>query len=231
MAPPLTRTLAVLALAVTLLAGCGSDEDATEVSTEPEGFPAPADAWERLPDAPLSPRASSVEVAVGGEVIVVGGVASACPPMALCGAPAEPALSDGASVDLATGEWRPISPAPFPLSEANTAVVDGRAYFWTFDDQGAARFLRYDPEVDEWDELPTPDPERSLANVDLAAAGEKLSAAAVRRPCGCRRPALRSGHRHLVRAPGRSTHAGRSPDHGVVGGPAVPVRPGVPGAR
>lgn len=65
-------------------------------------------AWEKLPDAPLSPRINHVLHVSGGTLLVWGGDDGSAAP------PGPRAYVDGARLDLARGTWSPAS--PFPLS-------------------------------------------------------------------------------------------------------------------
>lgn len=112
--------------------------------------------WEQLPSAPLSPRARTVRVWTGDELLVVGGDTFACPANANCVAPDDPPLADGAALDPATGRWRAIAAAPLPFAAASTAVVAGNVYFLFGERARGETFLRYSLRADSWTELSPP---------------------------------------------------------------------------
>jgi hypothetical protein len=136
--------------------------------------------WQRLPDPPLSPRTHPVVAAVDDRVLVVGGTEFLCPPNADCSLPDEPARSDGALVDTATGEWEAISDAPYPVQAAQTAVVG--SVVWLLLPcvgspacDGPAQLLSYDTAADTWEEhAPLP---REVRYADLVAVPGGLVAA------------------------------------------------------
>lgn len=174
------RLLAGVALAL-LTAACG-DSAAPPPSTGAAAPPAsvsevPA-GWRELPPGPLSPRENAHALWVGGELLVMGGSdAPPCPAGADCATTDVPALRDGAALDLATGAWRPIAPAPVPLWHGSGVVLDGVVYLWL---DGLDRrpgteqaFLAYHPGEDRWERLPAPDPPPGFAR--LAAAGRRLA--------------------------------------------------------
>lgn len=167
------RVLAVLAVTM-FVAGCGA---ATERRAESDGR---AEAWERVPDGPLSPRSQAVVVWTGHEVLVVGGEDRPCPPNADCAVPDSPPLGDGAAYDPATGEWRRIANPPIPFSWAQTALVGDSVFFLVSGTSGRpearAGFLAYTPTADSWRELPWPEASGSPdgSGYRLAAAGERL---------------------------------------------------------
>lgn len=170
-----TTTVLVLvagaAAGAMLVAGdsSGNDDVRTAASTDPTAgggdtagsMTVLTGAWEKLPTPPIALRTRFVGVWTGGEVIVVGGELSSCPPTADCVGSPEP-LADGAILDLsaATPTWRPMAPSPVPFAHASTAVLDGIAYFLAFlrtpDGQTEAAMLAYDIAADTWRELPTP---------------------------------------------------------------------------
>jgi hypothetical protein len=174
-----------IAAAVVLLAAltaCGTQNDpVTEPQTQPrvtEGRPTagPAD-WQRLPRPPLTPRAWSVMVSAGPDVLVMGGQDTVpCPPGADC-VPGR-VRRDGAALDLTTGAWRPIAPAPRPLRGERGVVVDGVVHVLARS-HGAEeyarppRLLSYDIAADRWRE--SPGPENSL-DAGLTSAGGRLLA-------------------------------------------------------
>jgi hypothetical protein len=155
-------------LLVAALAGCGS----AEVETGSSG------SWERLPEAPLSPRESATALTIHGEAVFVGGSdADPCPPGADCAAPAKAPLRDGAAFDPRSRRWAPIADAPVGFSFAYDAVLDGAAYLLIPGEPGRpdapAAFLRYRRAADRWTRLPLPpDAQRR----ELVATGDPLIA-------------------------------------------------------
>jgi hypothetical protein len=138
-------------LAVAVLVGCGD----SGVSGEASG------GWQRLPNPPLSPREAATAVAVGDEVLIMGGSdARPCPPGADCALSDEPPLRDGAALDPAANRWKRIAPAPVGFSWAYTAVIGEDVYLLIPGETGRpgapAAFLRYDRRTDQWSELPLP---------------------------------------------------------------------------
>jgi hypothetical protein len=157
-------------------AGCGA---ATEQRAGGGGW---ADAWERVPDSPLSPRSDAVAVWTGDEVLVVGGDDRPCPPNADCAVPDSPPLGDGAAYDPMTREWRRIANPPIPFSWADTAVVGDTVFFLVPGmprrPEARSGFLAYTPAVDSWRELPWAEASGSPqgSGYRLVAAGDRLVA-------------------------------------------------------
>ncbi len=145
--------------------GCSNRED-VEPTTGHQGA---AEAWRRLPDAPLSPRDHAVVVGVGDRMLVVGGWEFLCPPMADCSTPEAPLLDDGAVYDPAIDSWSTVAPPPFGLrrQEYATAALDGTAYVLTGCADGPTcdsqpRLLSYSLADDRWiDHGPVPGPKHS----------------------------------------------------------------------
>lgn len=138
-------TLAVLVL----LAGCGpatsSGAGAEEASPPTSG------GWTTAPEGPLSGRHSAHAVAVGGEVLVLGGNASRiCPPTASC-ADVPQYLQDGAAYDPEEQTWRAIAPSPVIPAPGVAAEHQGLMYLLT-----PQHLHAYDPTTDAWTELPAP---------------------------------------------------------------------------
>lgn len=161
-------------LAVVIAAACG-DAAAPPTSAPP---PAPAAGWRELPPSPLSAREGALAFWTGAELLVIGGSdAPPCPAGADCVAPDIPALRDGAALDLATGRWRAIAPAPVPLWPAAGIVVDGAVYVWQDGlsprPESAPAFLAYHPAEDRWERLPVPDAVPEF--VHLAPAGGRIA--------------------------------------------------------
>ncbi len=98
--------------------------------------------WQKLPEAPLSPRKTPSVVWTGTEFIVWGGSD---------GAPH--GLSDGAAYDPATGRWRTIAPAPTAHPGANAVWVGDRMVVLA-----GMGGQAYDPVVDTWSALPELEP-------------------------------------------------------------------------
>lgn len=144
------QRLLVLPLAL-LAAGCGSAPSATGEGVEPSLRPL---VWERLPDPPLAPREGAVVVAVGGEVLVLGGDTSpVCPDGASCAGP-EGWEDDGAALDLATATWRKLADAPRP--PRGPATVVGDVVWVRGAERGDATLLSYDLSEDRWTGHPAP---------------------------------------------------------------------------
>jgi hypothetical protein len=150
---------------------------------EPIGPPdLPTDeAWGKLPKSPLSARRDSVGAWVGDRVVIVGGRSDQpCQDTSDC-VDAEPAQRDGASYDPYTEEWARIAPAPIPVTQYSSAVLNGNLYLFAFDvangvqvgahGRAPVSFLRYNVETDAWTTLPAP----SSAGA-LVAAGDRLLA-------------------------------------------------------
>ena len=170
-------------------ARCGDRSPVLVGGVEPE-VPepiAPADlptdeAWAKLPTGPLSARRGSVGAWVGDKFLIVGGWSDQpCPPNADCNI-AEPALRDGATYTPYSGVWQSIAPAPAPVSQYSSAVLNDDLYMLTFDvSNGGVKvgtdgrvllsFLRYDLETNAWTTLPTPPSPGALVAV-----GDKMLA-------------------------------------------------------
>ncbi|MEQ7123781.1 hypothetical protein ABN034_04600 [Actinopolymorpha sp. B11F2] len=157
-------------------AGCG-DEPATQIAAGSGTTTTSGAHWQRLPDAPLSPRASSVMVSSGTEVLVIGGQDTApCPPGADC-APGR-ITRDGAALDLTTRTWRTIAPAPRPLLGEQAVVIDGVVHVLAQNHgpdgyDKPARLLSYDVATDQWREAAAP---ANSIGAALTSSGAKLLA-------------------------------------------------------
>lgn len=132
---------AVSAVALLALAGCAADAEADAVQASPD-----TPTWDRLPDAPLSPRSNVVAAWTGEEAVFVGGETSRlCPPTANCADVPERAR-DGAAYDPRSRTWRTIADAPLELDgPIPPAVLDGRVFL-----VAEGHLLAYDPEDDTW---------------------------------------------------------------------------------
>lgn len=109
--------------------------------------------WRDLPTPPLSPRASSIVVWTGREVLVVGGATKVCPQKAVSCNISPDQLRDGAAYDPATDSWRPVATAPAPLSSDDEwAVADGRLVVRT----GGPDWYVYDTGRDTWQRVAAP---------------------------------------------------------------------------
>ena len=140
------------ALLILGLASCGSSgHTGVTGSTDPETNPTEPARWVELPQAPLAPRARTVGVWTGREVLVVGGDTFTCPPNADCAAPNDPPLADGAAFNPSTGVWRTIDTSPVAFSAAATAVLGDDVYFLV-----PHAFLRYSVAGNSWAQLPRP---------------------------------------------------------------------------
>lgn len=129
--------------------------------------------WSRLPKGPLLARHSALAVAVGGELLLIGGRDTAlCPPTASCLPPATPALTDAAAYDPGSKRWRTLAPIPVPVSSDDTqAAVLGRAvHVLVTQGKDAGVHLRYELSDNSWARLPAP-PDHDL---HLSAAGSLL---------------------------------------------------------
>jgi hypothetical protein len=115
--------LLVAWLTALVAAGCGGGGGSPEGGAT--GPAASALGWRELPGSPLSGRTGAVLVGVGGTAYVIGGWEFLCPPTADCVMPREAALSDGAAVDLDTGQWQGIADAPVPVHHTEAGVVGG----------------------------------------------------------------------------------------------------------
>lgn len=167
--------LTIAAVATLALSGCGLSEAGSAGPPSPSPSVAeplrapdlpPDEVWGELPDSPLSARRDSVGVWVGDRFVIVGGWADRpCPPTADC-AYIESAQRDGASYDPYIDMWQSIAPAPVPVSQYSSAVVDGDLYLLTYDvadgglqigpdGQVLVSFLRYNLETDAWTALPS----------------------------------------------------------------------------
>ncbi|RNL65272.1 hypothetical protein EFK50_04745 [Nocardioides marmoriginsengisoli] len=152
------RILGLALLAALTLTGCGA-----EAQPDPNDR---APGWQRLTEAPLSPRSAPVVVWTGSEVLAIGGeVGDTCPPNADCAFPNESA-ADGAALDPDVGTWRPIAPAPVPVpGYSPSAVVDGHLFV-----RVGRKLLDYDLDADRWRVLTRP----SSDWYDLEADGDRL---------------------------------------------------------
>lgn len=176
----------VSVLLIVGLAGCGSAGDTVTAFNGPEAASTlshasgPAEGWVELPRSPLGPRARSVGVWTGREVLLVGGDTFMCPPSASCVAPVDPPLVDAAAFDPSTGAWRTTASSPVAFSWASTAVLGDDVYFLVPGESGRPKaetaFLRYSIAADAWTQLPRPPFGRS--SYSIIAAGAVIVASA-----------------------------------------------------
>ena len=146
------RALVISALAAGVVAACGGSDSSPVAATAPHG-------WERLPAWPLGERNGVTAAWTGDEVVAVGGAKYACPPGTVCAVrDDEMAYRDGAALDPDDGTWHAIADAPVPVLNGSAAVVDGAMYVFAQTDAGGSTytFLRYRPDADEWNSLPSP---------------------------------------------------------------------------
>lgn len=139
----------LLAVLAATLAACGESAERSSGS------------WERLPDAPLSPRETGLAISIDGDALFIGGSdAAPCPPNASCVAPTVPPLRDGAALDPARRKWERIADAPVGFSFAYGVAVDGAVYVLAPGERerpdAPAVFLRYRKAKDRWTRLPLP---------------------------------------------------------------------------
>ena len=149
----------------------------SEQPAQPLPSPAEAGHWSQLPPSPLSARHQAAGAYLAGRFYVVGGWSSpVCPPTAGCTAPIEPALTDGAAFDPATGRWEKIAPSPTPVGDVlEMTAAAGKLYLLTGDvgrDDSPNTFLSYNPDADAWGRLPLP----PVEDAQLIAAGSKVVA-------------------------------------------------------
>jgi hypothetical protein len=160
----------LLVLLAAALAGCGG--------ADPETAGRSSGSWERLPEAPLSPREPALGLSIDGEALFIGGSdADPCPPNASCAFPAVPPLRDGAAFDPGRRRWERIADAPVGFSFAHAVSVGGAAYLLTAGEPGRpdapAAFLRYRRAEDRWTRLALPPDARRR---DLVATGRQVVA-------------------------------------------------------
>ncbi len=155
--------IAVCATALTLEACLGQAPPTVAPPGEPSG-------WSILPRGPLSARHGALAVWTGVEVLILGGRDTPpCPPNADCAPPPEPALRDGAALDLTTGRWRAMADAPRPIEHAVGAVAGDSLFLRVAD-----ALLRYRFGADRWSELPPPPGD--VSGMALTAMGSDLLA-------------------------------------------------------
>ena len=155
---------------VALVAGCGFGGSA-EIES--------GGSWERLPDAPLSPREMAVGVWTGSEALILGGSdAPPTPPGASGDSEPQPALRDGAAFNPGTRSWRLIASAPVPIEPLSPVAVARDSVYVAVPQNPGVRHTRmellaYRPRADHWDRIPSP-PRR---NYRLTGIGDRLLAA------------------------------------------------------
>jgi hypothetical protein len=108
--------------------------------------------WTKLPPSPLSPRAGSIVQWTGKELLVWGGGDSH--------QGGQPAYSDGAAYNPATGTWRtlPIAPVPARLGAASVWTGTEMLVWGGSDCQGCGSpavdgGAAYNPETNRWRKL------------------------------------------------------------------------------
>jgi hypothetical protein len=102
-----------------------------------------------LPKSPLSPRAHAFSIWTGTEMLVVGGTARPCPPMADCLLP--PALPDAAAYNPKSNTWRNI-PSPFAQPHGQGVLVQGKVIART----AGRELIAYDLATEVWSPLELP---------------------------------------------------------------------------
>lgn len=132
-----------------LLAGCaGPSTDDAVVRPGAEATMSGA-GWQRLADAPLSPRENSIVAAVGERVVVLGGrEPKDCSGQLTCVPP--PSLDDGAVYDLTTERWTPIAEVPADVVGAWGGPVVSGDRLYLLGDVPARRLHEYDAGADTW---------------------------------------------------------------------------------
>jgi hypothetical protein len=169
--------VAVTAAVLPAVLNGGGDSEELDVA----GPPSTQDAggWTQLPAPPLSPRTGASAAWTGTEVVVFGGWDFLCPPGAECAPdPSTQTFVDGAAYDPASGTWRPMTPAPTPVTNAEAVSVGGDVYVLAPCGPGAncvtaELLLRYRSDVDQWSTHRGPP---GGAGVALVAAGGRLLA-------------------------------------------------------
>lgn len=109
--------------------------------------------WERLPDAPIPPRANATAVWTGSEFLVWGGGSASSSRKDL--------RADGAAYDPAARRWRKLAPAPIGPRQKHWAVWTGTEMLvWGGTRPGGgvpsgwADGAAYDPVADTWRRIP-----------------------------------------------------------------------------
>jgi hypothetical protein len=109
--------------------------------------------WRELPTPPLSPRADSLAVWTGREVVVVGGLTQLCPPNADCAIEGG-LLRDGAAYTPATNSWRAIPPAPVDVGPGDRMVVAaGVVVLHKGLNNGRSAWFAYEPDHNRWSRI------------------------------------------------------------------------------
>lgn len=141
---------AVAAVAVVATAVAGTLVSGSQRAEGPSGQ---VGQWRELPTPPLSPRANSLSVWTGRDVILLGGEPSPCPPNADCGYRGHIGLRSGAAYNAATNSWRPIPPAPVPVGPGDRLVVaDGVVVLRHVRPDGSSWFT-YEPDHNRWSRI------------------------------------------------------------------------------
>jgi len=116
----------------------------TTASSVPLPQTVPSSFWESLPDSPLAPRYGPLVVALGDDVLVVGGR-----PRAHLDDPLS-TLRDGAMLRADGTAWRHVADAPVALGNEDAAVWTGSELVALSAD---GVVLSYEPGADSWQEL------------------------------------------------------------------------------
>lgn len=138
----------VLAAVAALLMGCSGASSRDDAG---------GGGWERLQDAPLSPRTDAIVERLGHRVIVVGGRETYdCSGQKTCVPP--PSLFDGATYNLETDQWTviadPITDSSKTAISGGEAVVSGDRLYLLSD--VPRRIHEYDAGKDAWTSFPRP---------------------------------------------------------------------------
>lgn len=142
----LTRAVAATT-SLALIAGgavVATNVDLTGAETTP-AVSGPSWNWERIPEAPIAPRADPATAWTGDELIVWGGY-----PLGR-----QRGLSDGAAYDPAAGTWEKLPPAPHPDVQGTSVWTGDELILWGGEREDARyEGMAFDPEARRWRELP-----------------------------------------------------------------------------
>lgn len=154
--------LTVLATVAAVVLVADRDNTATTLAGGAQAPARVASEWQVLPPSPLSPRRGAATIAIGHEVLVLGGTNNRCPPGADCVSPKpDELLVDAAAYDVKKRSWRRLSDVPDSLIIPVGTIGD--KVFAT----SKAGLFAYDVSDDRWTALPAA-PDQQYRNVTVA---------------------------------------------------------------
>jgi hypothetical protein len=125
--------------------------------------PAVEPGWHPIAPSPLSPRSGALTLAMGDQVLVLGGSDNAA------------GRSDGAVLDVPQDKWHPVATSPLPNYDAIGAWTGREAIVLSGNENGSVVAAAYDPANDSWRVLaPPPLPNAASATAHAVWTGTEM---------------------------------------------------------